>query len=60
MRKRDFISRFKNMKKDIKDGYYGFDELIDECWSYVQEEQWRNKDLWKEVKKLRKKLGIEV
>ncbi len=45
--------------QDIKEGYYGTPELIDEVWGYIEDEKLRNKELWKEVKRLRKKLGIE-
>ena len=35
MKKRELISRIKNMLKDKEDGYYGMEEIIDEIWSYI-------------------------
>lgn len=60
MTKGQFNQMFKEMLVDCRDGYYGYDELRDECWYYLDNEQMRNKELWKEVKKLRKNLGISV
>ncbi len=35
MKKRELVSRIKNMLKDKEDGYYGIEEIIDEIWSYI-------------------------
>lgn len=35
MKKRELISRMRNMLKDKEDGYYGMEEIIDEIWSYI-------------------------
>lgn len=35
MKKRELVSRMKNMLKDREDGYYGMEEIIDEIWSYI-------------------------
>jgi FMN phosphatase YigB (HAD superfamily) len=39
-------------------GLYGIPEILDEIWYYYNNERERNKELWKEVKRLRKKLGL--
>lgn len=57
MKKGEFKARIKDMLKDVKDGLYGLEEVIDEIWGYIQEEQWRNKELWREVKKLRRQVN---
>lgn len=57
MKKSEFIKLFKGLTKDIKEGYYGQAEMIDEIWDYFNNEQMRNKELWKEVQRLRRKLA---
>lgn len=57
MKEREFRKMFKEMLKDSRDGYFGYEEIIDECWYYLNNEQMRNKELWKEVQKWRKKYG---
>lgn len=50
---------FKQLLKDSREGYFGYEEIMDECWSYIDNEQMRNKELWKEVKRLRRKYEPE-
>lgn len=59
MTRGEFNKLFNGLIKDSRDGYFGYEEIKDEIWYYFNNEQMRNKDLWKEVQKLRKKLGIE-
>lgn len=59
MKKSEFNKLFKNLLKDCREGYFGFEEMQDEIWYYLNNEQMRNKELWKEVKRLRKKYEPE-
>lgn len=60
MTKREFNKMFKQLIDESRDGFYGYKEMRDELWHHYDNEQMRNKELWKEVKRLRKKLSIEV
>lgn len=55
MKRAEFNRIFKGLLKDSRDGYFGYEEIMDECWNYINNEQMRNKELWKEVQRLRKK-----
>lgn len=59
MTKGQFNKMFRGLLKDSRDGFFGYDEIMDECWYYLHNEQMRNKDLWKEVKRLRRKYEPE-
>lgn len=55
MKRSEFTKMFKQLLKDMDEGYYGQVEFIYEIWDYFNNEQMRNKELWKEVQRLRKK-----
>ena len=55
MRKSQFSNLLKGLFKDMKEGYYGTTEMIDEIWTHFEDEQSRNEELWKEVQRLRKR-----
>ena len=55
MTKQQFNNLIKGLFKDMDEGYYGKTEIIDEIWTYFENEKLRNRELWKEVQKLRKK-----
>lgn len=59
MKKSEFNKLFNNLLRDSRDGYFGYEEIKDELWYYLNNEQMRNKELWKEVQKLRKRLKIQ-
>lgn len=60
MKRREFNKLFNGLLQECREGFCGYEEMKDELWYYLENEQLRNKDLWKEVKKLRKKLGLSV
>lgn len=54
MKKSEFKKLIRNMMQDIKDGYYGKDEMIEEIWSYIRNEQQRSEVFKREVIRLTK------
>lgn len=59
MKKREFNKLVRKLIEECREGFFGWGEMIDEIWWYIYAEQERNKDLWKEVKRLRKKYEPE-
>lgn len=59
MKKSEFNKIFKTLLDESRDGFYGYSEMKDKLWYYYNNEQLRNNHLWKEVKRLRKKLGVK-
>lgn len=56
MNKRQFIRNVKELLSDMKDGYYGEVEFLDELWSWHHGQQERVKELESIFKKFNKKI----
>jgi hypothetical protein len=50
MTKTEFKKQYKSLMQDVKEGYYGLTEALDEMWCDFNDIQETAEDRWKEIK----------